>query len=362
MGMTNRERMMAVYRNQVPDQVPVSIYTRYLPRGSAEREARAMGVGIIDYHPLATMLAPPWHTYPGFLSEVRGAEFDIQFSWRDGELIETRTYRTPVGTLTQRLRQDPSYGSDWTEKYYIASLEDYKVMQYLVENTILRRNEEAFLAKQEDLGEDGVVLGRVDRSPFQKLLVELAGAERFLVDLAITPEPVLSLLEAMDAKMDEVFEIACESQAQVIWQPENISCDLTSPKYFEKYCLPHYQNHGAQVRAKGKTYVVHMDGRVRAIRDLVARCPIDCIESLSFEEIGGDLPFSEACAAWPGKVILPNFPASLALQDDKAISSFFEAFRKEVGPHKPFMVQVSENIPEGSYRRVLPILCQALNG
>ncbi len=361
MGMTNRQRMMAVYRNQLPDQVPVGIYTRYLPRGAAEREARALGVGVIDYHPVSTMLAPPWHTYPGFLSEVRGAEFEIQFSWRDGELIETRTYRTPVGTLTERLRQDPSYGSDWVEKHYISSPEDYKVMQYLVENTVLRRNEEGFLAKQENLGEDGVVLGRVDRSPFQKLMAELAGPEQFLVDLAITPEPVISLLEAMEARMDEIFEIACESQAEVIWQPENISCDLTSPKYYEKYCLPHYAKHGAQLRAKGKTYVVHMDGRVRAIRDLVARSTIDCIESLSFTEIGGDLPFSEARAAWPGKVILPNFPASLALESEEKIFSFFQAFRKEVGPEKPFMIQVSEDIPAGSYRRVLPTLFKALN-
>ena len=34
-------------------------------------------------------------------------------------------------------------------------------MQYIVEHTVLRNNEEPFLAKQEDIGEDGVVLGEL---------------------------------------------------------------------------------------------------------------------------------------------------------------------------------------------------------
>jgi len=68
-----RQRMMAVYRNQLPDVCPVSIYSRYLPRGTVERQVRSMGVGIIEYHPVTTLLAPPWHMKPGFLSEVAGA-------------------------------------------------------------------------------------------------------------------------------------------------------------------------------------------------------------------------------------------------------------------------------------------------
>ena len=104
--MTIRERIMAVYRHQVPDQVPVSIYARYLPRGSTERMVRDWGLGILDYVSLTTLLAPPWHTHAGFVSEVQGAEFDIRFTWENGQKLETRIYRTPLGTLTQRIRQD----------------------------------------------------------------------------------------------------------------------------------------------------------------------------------------------------------------------------------------------------------------
>jgi len=358
--MNIRERMMAVYRNEVPDQIPVSVYSRYLPRGSTERLVRVMGLGILDYCPLTTMIAPPWHLLPGFVSEVKGAEFRICFSWERGRRLELRTYETPLGTVTQRTSQDPSYGSDWTEKFYISSLEDYRVIQYIVENSVIRSNEDAFLAKRDDMGEDGIILGRVDRCPFQKLLIELAGPERLLIDLYTNPDPVLSLLEALEKKTDAAFEMIYKSAAEVIWEPDNVSCDMTSPRYFEKYCLPHYIAHGKQLHERGKLYLVHMDGRLRAIRDLIARSPIDGIESFSFPEVGGDLSFTEASSAWPGKIILPNFPSPLAAQDEMAINSFLDKILDEVGPGRPFMLQVSEDIPPGAWRRVLPILCARL--
>jgi len=360
MGMTIKERMMAVYRNQIPDRVPISIYARYLPRGHAERRVREMGAGILDYHPLTTLLAPPWHVHPGFLSEVRGAEFKIRFTWRDGRRIEERSFETPLGTLTQQIRQDPAYGSDWTDKFYITSREDYRIMQYLVENTVIQSNEEAYLSKQKDMGDDGVILGRVDRCPFQKLLIELAGPERFLVDLATDPEPALELLSAMEKKMDEVFELVCESNATAIWQPDNISCDMTPPKYFERFLLPYYIKHGEQLHDRGKVYVVHMDGRLKAIRELVARTPIDCIESYSFPEIGGDLSFAQARAAWPDKVITPNFPSSLATQSKERIVSFVRDFLEEIKPYKAVMLQVSEDLPPGTWSRVLSTLCECV--
>src|SRR5208283_1257306 len=161
---TVRERMMKVYRNQVPDRPAAGIYARYLPRGWSERLVRNLGLGIIDYYPIVSMLAPPWHTHSGYLSEVKGADLDISFTWENGQAVEIRTYKTPLGRLTQRTRKDPAYASDWIDKFYISRLEDYRIMQYLVENTVFRSHSQEFQARQQDLGEDGVLLARVDRS------------------------------------------------------------------------------------------------------------------------------------------------------------------------------------------------------
>ena len=66
--MTVRERMMACYRHESVDGPVCAIYSRYLNRGAAERQVRNAGMGIIDYVPPVTMMAPPWHMLDGFLS------------------------------------------------------------------------------------------------------------------------------------------------------------------------------------------------------------------------------------------------------------------------------------------------------
>ena len=355
-GESIQERMMAVYQNRVPDETPITLYSRFLPRGAAERELRELGVGIIDYYPLATLMAPPWRLTSEYLSEVKGVDLEVRYSYEDREMFEVRKYSTPVGDIWRKSRKDPAYGSDWIVKHYVDDLEDYKVVQYIVENTVFHSNEDGVRRRISDLGSDGVVWGRLDRSPYQKLLFEIAGPERFLIDLIRNPGPVLELMEVMDHRMDEVANIVLDTSAEVIWQPENLTSDFTPPRAFKEYLLPFYEKLGALVKQAGKQYLVHMDGRLRALKDMIAQTPIDVIESFSYPMIGGDLPFLEAREALPGKVIVPNFPSSLCEQSDEEIERFSKTIIEEIGAAVPYMLQISENLPVGEWKRILPIL------
>jgi hypothetical protein len=356
--MTIKDRMLAVYHHRLPDQVPISIYSRYLPRGAKEREVRAMGMGIIEYHPVTTLLAPPWHLNPGFLSHVKGAEFSISYRQTDGKTVEVRTYKTKVGVLSQHTEKDPIYGSDWITKFYIESAEDYKVMQYIVENTVFQNNHKALKRLIEDLGEDGVVLGRIDRSPFQKLLIELAKPEMFLVDVCSEESHVLDLLATIAAKTEQTLDWLAESPAEIIWQPENITADMCPPRCFAKYCVPYYQK--VATRLNGKPYMVHLDGKLKALAPLIKGCSFTGVESFSYEEMGNDLPFSEAAKAWPDMVILPNFPSSLCDKSEDEIKRFLDEKLREAG-NAPFMIQISEDIDHAQWERVLPIVTQHLS-
>jgi len=359
--ISTRERMLAVYRNQLPDVFPVSIYSRYLPRGTVEREIRSMGIGIIEYHPVTTLLAPPWHMNSGFLSEVKGAELRISYTWDNGVPLEVRSYETKVGSVYQCTQKDPVYGSDWISKFYITKPEDYKILQYIVENTVFSNNDNDVKLKMEDIGDDGVVLGRIDRSPFQKLMVELAGPETFLIDICSGVKEAEELLDVMSAKLEESFDMVAESPAEVIWQPENITGDMTPPNLFTKYCKPFYEKFARKLKNTGKPYVVHLDGRLKALTDLISNSPFDCIESFSFPEMGNDITFVEAREAWPDKVILPNFPSSLCDETEEKIVSYLKARLQEAGLNKAYMIQVSEDIPHKEWKRVLPIIVKLMN-
>ncbi|MBN1131931.1 MAG: hypothetical protein JXR52_09690 [Bacteroidales bacterium] len=353
--MTIKERILSVYRNQDPQQIPVSIYNRYHRYGEAERAARNNGLGILDFYPVVSLLSPPWHVKPGYVSEVKNASFDIKLVWNEGQKTEVRTIETPVGSISQHIIQDPSYGSDWVKKHYLEKAEDFRIMQYIMEHTVFESQEKIIKQRIEDMGEDGVVLGRVDRSPYQKLIIELANPEYFLMELYTSPGPIEELMEVIDYRCDEQFRMAMESGVEVIWQPDNVTADMTPPEMFEKYSLPFYIKHGAECKKAGKPYIVHIDGRTAGIKELIARSPFNVIESFSFSEMAGDVSIEEGIRIWPDKVICPNFPATLCYEDEDTILAYLEK-RKSEFHGRPFMIQISEDIPIEKYLHLLPII------
>jgi hypothetical protein len=358
--MTYRERMTCVYQNQIPDKDALAIYTRYLKRGFMERTVRNIGMGIIDYVPLTTQLGPPWHMIPEFISPVKNADMYVQTYFNNGVRKTRRMYKTPIGDIFAEVGNSLGEGSEHISKYYISSPEDYRVMKYIVDNTIFLKNEPLFLRQRKDLGEDGVVLGRLDRNPYQKLMVEFVGAEQFLVDLYTDPEPVLEVLYAMEKRMEEQYALALESEAEIIWMPDNVTSDMTPPVCFEKYLLPYYKKYTKLAHQAGKRVVAHFDGKFKVLADMLQESGIDVIESVSDPNIGGDLTYLQAHNLFPDKVILPNFPANLAIKPKEVIEEYVRALRCDAAD-KPFMLQVSEDLDEDAYHTVLPVLAEAMN-
>ncbi|MDR1579692.1 MAG: hypothetical protein LBS35_04995 [Synergistaceae bacterium] len=358
--MTTRERMLAVYEHKIPDRFPVGIYGRYLPRGEIERKLRDKGLGIITYHPLVTFLGPPWHDLPGYISDVRNTSVREDRYFESGRMVRRITYETPVGSVWSEKEPSVGDGSEHTRSYFIKSVEDYKIMTYIVEHTVISSNERAISLRLAELGEDGVLLGRLDRSPYQKLLLEFVGGERFLVDIFEETEAVEELMDAMYLRLEESYEQALSTEALLVWQPDNVTSDMTPPRYFEKYLLPYYKKLSAAVHASGKKLAAHFDGKVKAISDLIPRSGVDVLDSLSLPEIGGDMTLTEARRAFSGVSVFPNFPANLSPADEKDIRAFLRVLKAEAGTDEPFMLQISEDLQEGSWARVLPIIADEM--
>lgn len=357
--MTTRERILSVYRNQLPDKAPFGIYSRYHRIGEVERMARNAGLGILSFYPAASLLAPPWHVQPGYVSEIKNSSFNISYRWDNRRLIEVRSIETPVGTISQHIIKDPSYGSDWVAKPYIKEPEDYKIMLYVVENTVFESQRKAIDQQIKDLGDDGVLLGRVDRSPYQKLMIELVDPEQFMVDVYINPSPIEDLMQTIDSRLDEQFEMALNSQVDVIWQPDNITADTVPPDIFSQYCLPFYKKNGLKCKQAGKVYAVHIDGKTKSLYEQIQQAPIDVIESFSLPVMGGDLTIEEALTFWPDKVLCPNFPSSLCLDDESTIISHIHKMSLSFG-NRPYMIQLSEDIDIDKYNYILNILSKII--
>jgi len=343
----------------MPDKIPVVIYNFFLQRSFLERSARNLGLGLLDSVPITTPIAVPvpMNLSDVFIPKIKGAEFSIKYLWDKGKLLERRGFDTPVGNV-HSISEKSVGASRNVIKYYVSEPEDYKIIQYLVENTEFSSNEPALRRRIEDLGEDGVVLGRLDRTPYQKLMIEVAGTLQFLVDLSTEPEIVGELIETMNSKMIEQFKFCVGSHADGFWSPDNLTALLTPPANFEKYNAPLYREFAKTARQEGKPYFIHMDGCLRALKDSINTIDFDVIESQSYPDIGGDMTLLEAVEAFPGKVVVPNFPANICYKSDSEIKTFMDEKIEETRGKIPFMFAVSEDLPDSQFARVLTLICE----
>ena len=102
--MDARERILTAMTWQKPDLVPLTIYDWMIPRGTAERELRDMGLGIIT-------------RLPAHRVEHHKVQFDSREYWENGRHLLRRTIRTPVGEVSQVAQLEAAYGSTWILEY-----------------------------------------------------------------------------------------------------------------------------------------------------------------------------------------------------------------------------------------------------
>ncbi len=358
--MTPRQRLISHYQRKEVDQIPwgayyfppgsIDIEDTLLPRGETERKLREKGCVLIALTPVCKVK----------MSKVEILEKQI---WENNEKVFLRIYRTPYGKVYEKIKIDPGYRSQWTKEYLIKERKDYEVVKFIIENTIFEKDYESFLECEKNLGEDGLALAyqnSLGRSPFQKLLIDLAGVEKTCLDLCDNLDLVEDLLNSLEEKEKEVLEIGADSPAKVIFLDENITSDITSPELFSKYCLPFYKKYIPLLHQKEKICLAHLDGKLNALKNLIKNTDIDVIDSFTLPGAGGDLPLEEARKIWPDKAISINFPAFLCFKKEREIKEYLENLLVNEVTKNSFMIEISEDLPHKFWRKVLSVLGEVM--
>jgi hypothetical protein len=357
--MTHREKLIDVYKKKNRGKIPWAVYHGFLlPAGSTERDLRNNGCGMIKWAPVHTWQPPGMSHMNGWMleSEIKNVDLSVTIAWAGDERIIRRRYETPVGSVEEQLREDPGYHSLWVKEFMVKSKKDYDVIKYMVEHTRFRETYSSFVEARDSLGEDGVELAVIDRSPFQKLLIEICGTERLAYDLIDIQGTVEELYQLMADKQNDAFKIIAASPAEIIWMVDNLTGDITTPKYFEKYCLPFYNRQAKVLHENDKYLAVHFDGRLKNIKHLIQQADLDVVESFTLPEMGGDLPLAEASKAWKDKSIIANIPAFLCYQPEDEVREYLHDLLETIAPRTNFMLELSENIPLQFIHTLLPIV------
>lgn len=330
--MSIKADILAALKGGRPLRLPWNIHHGLLPQGSLERELRAKRLGIIE-----KSVAP----YQEASSRV-GVEKRV--AWEEGKKTFYLIHRTPVGELHSKKVIGPD-GSTWMREYPLKGPGDLRILTYISEDTEYRPNDEAVRARQGSLGEDGLVLCRLMRSPLQRLLTEWMGTEGVVYALADYPRDMELLLDCMAAADEPAFHLAAASPAEAVWSAENITADITSPALFRSFCLPYYTRGASILHEGGKLYGVHMDGKLGALRPAVAESALDFIEGFTPPPMG-DLSLSAARRAWPGKALWVNFPGSVLHGTGEEVVRFTVELLREGMAGGGFLLTFTEELPQ----------------
>ena len=231
------------------------------------------------------------------------------------------------------------------------------MLEFIANDTVYFPSYAAITAAQNHLGEDGIVICRMLRSPLQRLLIEWMGIEGVIFAFADFPGEMDRILQCMTAADEMALRITAQSPAEIVWSAENITATVTTPKLFARYGLPYYNHCAAVLHAHRKWYGVHMDGQLAALKNMIAQTDLDFIEAFTPPPMG-DLTLVEAQAAWRGKVIWANFPGSIFHSSDRAVIEYALSLLETGLAHGRFILTFAEDIPD--VERSLRLVAQAI--
>ena len=345
--MDTRERILTAITWGEPDRVPLTTFYRQLPQGENERLVRNLGVGLV--------LRPPAH-----LVEHREVEITSREYWQDGQKRIRRTIHTPIGEVWETLRPEGAYASsNWIVEHFIKEPDDYRVMEFYVNDAVYKHNYDYIREAQRRLGGDGLVYVRIAKTPIQEMLYFMLGMERFAVDLYTRRDLVDSLYHVLCRRYEELFVLAAEAPVELVLMGDNISGDVVSPQRFRDYVAPIYRKIRQAVAGTSKLVGAHMDGRLRALVKEIGEADLDLIEALTPPPMG-NVSLAEARAVWPGKAQWINFTSNYHIAPPAEIAEHTRQLLAEWGGKRGLAIGVTEDAPVEALERSLAVISRVL--
>jgi hypothetical protein len=101
---------------------------------------------------------------------------------------------------------------------------------------------------------------------------------------------------------------------------------------------------GKALHEHGKLMLVHMDGSLNVLKDLIPKTPIDIVEAVHPPPMG-DLAIGEALSHWKDQVVWMGFPAAIYALGPEATKKYTLDLLREVVPGDRLVIEMStENL------------------
>jgi hypothetical protein len=275
--------------------------------------------------------------------------------WQEGNR-KYREIETPKGTLRECWLYLTESFCEAPVEHLLKSVEDLPAMRYVYENT---RYEPDYVFAQRRLnqvGEMGVVLCYLPKSPFMHLVALEAGIENLTLIVLNAPDEFVETIEVMTRAHNKAAQIAVDSPAEVLMIPENLTSEAVGRRFFEQFMRQYQEEWIQKIAEAGKYSFIHMDGTLRGLLREECSTNVSVLEALTPKPVG-DLGIEEwADFAEDSKTILwggvPGVYFTELVNDeefDRHVKDVLAVMRKE----PRYVLGVADQVPpDGLTRRV----------
>ena len=284
--MTPRERLLAVYRGQVPDRVPALADLSYwhaahgggkfIPGktdgANADKISRLLELhrqtGAAIHLNLGSFYAEQYEDTVRVESGIRGEFYRHRFE-------------TPVGAVEEVRCWSPVTFSWPIVQRMVRSVADLKVIRYIFEHVSYSACWEAFRQAEQMVGDLGVPLVQSPYTGLGFLMSRYAGIEQTVLLAVDEPEEFEHTIATINAAHEQVFRLLAEGPSQVLIQSDNLSSDVQSPPWLERYSGAYYRKMAQIAHANGKPLVSHLDGRLRGLLSTLTAMGFDGADAVT---------------------------------------------------------------------------------
>jgi len=298
-GMSLRERIMAVYHGETPDVVPYMLdlshwfYHKNNMPWDLSQSYEKPETELLDYHKkvgVGFYLA----NLASFVTVEYGDDVlaeTIKDS-RDGEITITWRFSTPLGTIERkRIWHEQTYA--WAiREWAVKTEQDLRVLGYVLGSRTYAPRWDRYQAWVDYVGEDGVVyvVHPAIYSGMAHLLHYWMGVEGVTYATYDWPDTVHDVVDQINENNLKAIDLAVTSPGEIIFMGDNFSSDIQPPHFFAEWARPYYVEAIRRVHAAGKYAAVHIDGRLRGALRMICDTGADCADAVTPVPMGDLTP------------------------------------------------------------------------
>ncbi|MBD3307346.1 hypothetical protein GF339_12990 [candidate division KSB3 bacterium] len=283
--MTPRERLLAILQGKQPDQVPWFGDLDYwasarIGRGEVPEDFKTSDAYIEWHRDLGVGFY--LQGYFPFIPTIENCEVKV---WWEGN----RRYRqitTPKGMLRECWLYLTDSFCEAPVEHLLKTVDDLPAMRYMYENTHYQADYAFAEQRLSQVGEMGVVLCYLPKSPFMHLVALEAGIENVTFIALQSPDEFAATLDVMAQAHRKAARLALHSPAEVLMIPENLSAEVVGRRFFEHYMRGYQEEWIQKIAEAGKYSFIHMDGTLRGLLREECSTRVSVLEALTPQPVG----------------------------------------------------------------------------